>query len=228
MERWDEDGEEPEPWWHWAGKYQWVNWVVEIEGGRGKYLSDPNSGQAGIQKCLFRSFCLFQILSQLVVSLNYPSSITCEFLILFLCLSFNLYHCALRSLSPFPLCVFLHPLFFKLQMPKIYANRHYIIPMAAAIWRKEGGEKNGKKQRKNNGTWYFKRKNFCVSWPLLYWLLYGLLSNQLWLKVNFKKKKQQKTRHLTIKRASTVPAQSEARQYIYIKRPLYVYPEQYI
>lgn len=42
------------------------------------------------------------------------------------------------------------------------------------------------------------------------------------------KKKQQKTRHLTIKRASTVPAQSEARQYIYIKRPLYVYPEQYI
>lgn len=41
-------------------------------------------------------------------------------------------------------------------------------------------------------------------------------------------KKRKKTRHLTIKQASTVPAQSEARQYIYIKRPLYVYPEQYI
>lgn len=41
-------------------------------------------------------------------------------------------------------------------------------------------------------------------------------------------KKPKIARHLTIKQASTVPAQSEARQYIYIKRPLYVYPEQYI
>lgn len=43
------------------------------------------------------------------------------------------------------------------------------------------------------------------------------------------REKKKKKRHLTIRWASIVPAQSEARQYIYIKKtPLYVYPEQYI